>query len=144
MCTVLFVSACLVGVPCRYDGRDKRNHSINNLIRDSRVLFECPESLGGMPTPRLPSEITDGDGYDVLDGTSRVKNSEGGDVTEMFIRGARRTLEIIQKEGAAKAVLKSRSPSCGLSSIKRNGEEISGSGVTAALLKRNGIEVIEI
>lgn len=94
----------------------------------------CPEQLGGLPTPRKPAEIEGGDGGDVLDGRARVVDVDGRDVTRFFIHGARQCLRIVQEQGISRALLKARSPSCGLK---------PRIGVTAALLCRHGIEVVE-
>ena len=139
-----FISACLAGVPCRYDGKDKRNQAFLNSLRGQRLIFECPETLGGLPTPRVPGEIESGDGGDVLDGRARVLNREGRDISRPFIRGAQAFLNLMQAAGATRAYLKSRSPSCGVHAIKRKGQRVRGCGVTAALLTRNGIEVNEV
>lgn len=139
-----FVSACLVGMQCRYDGGDERDSSVLREISGKKIIFGCPESLGGLPTPRLPSHITSGTGEDVINGASTVVNEKGENVTEYFLKGAETAYEIICRWKITKAFLKSKSPSCGITSIKRNGCIIHGSGVTAALLKRNNIELVEI
>lgn len=93
----------------------------------------CPEQLGGLPTPRCPADIADGNGDDVLDGRARVIGSDGVDVTEAFIRGAEMVLEIALKQRVEEVLLKARSPSCGVERL----------GVTAALLKRNGFKITD-
>lgn len=111
----------------------------------NKVQTVCPELLGGFSTPREPAEIVGGDGEDVLDGKAKVFEKSGKDVTELYIQGAIRTLEKAQAIGATMVVLKEYSPSCG-SAIIYNGEfkgkKIAGVGVTTALLKRNGIQVV--
>lgn len=105
----------------------------------------CPEVFGGLTTPRTPNEIVGGDGDDVIDGEAKVITKDGEDVTEEFIKGARRALEIARIFNIKKAILKQRSPSCGNGKIYDgtfSGNLIEGDGVTAALFKRNGIEVI--
>jgi uncharacterized protein YbbK (DUF523 family) len=104
----------------------------------------CPEQLGGLPTPRPPSIIVDGDGEAVLRGQARVVNDRGDDVTEAFVKGARETLALAKLTGAYKAFLKGKSPSCGLRTPYCETETGSGIGVTAALLLRNGIEIVEV
>jgi uncharacterized protein YbbK (DUF523 family) len=135
------VSACLCGMPCRYNG--EKLEPVFNFL-DDEVIPICPELMGGMFTPRLPGEIVGGTGEDVLDGKARVINSEGEDVTEFFIKGAYRTLELLKKYDVKAAYLKSRSPSCGIGHIYDGTFRsvlVQGDGVTTALLKRNGITV---
>lgn len=142
--SLLLVSACLVGIPCRYDGDSCPNNQLQALAAQGKVLPLCPEVLGGLPTPRPPAEIQGGDGGDVLDGWARVKNIEGKDVTTEFLAGAQKVLHIAQRWGIKQAILKARSPSCGVGQIYNgsfSGRLVEGDGVTAALLKREGIVV---
>lgn len=134
-----------MGVPCRYDGRHCRTQEVQQLVADGKAVPVCPEQIGGLSTPRLPAEIVGGDGDDVLDGKAKVIDKEGQDVTEAFIRGAEATLRVAQTIGAKEAVLKERSPSCGSCVIYDGtfqGVKQAGQGVTAALLRRNGIKVV--
>lgn len=140
----LVVSACLAGKQCRYDGGTFDYPSIRALVEQGLAIPVCPEELGGLPTPRIPSEIVDGDGMDVLDGKARVLGKEGGDVTEAFLKGAREALRIAREAGATEAILKAKSPSCGLYQIHDGhfqGGLVEGMGVTAALFEREGIPV---
>jgi uncharacterized protein YbbK (DUF523 family) len=98
--------------------------------------------MGGLTTPRQPSEIIGGDGDDVLDGRARVVDAEGKDVTAQFIKGAMEGLAIAKRIDVKKAIMKEKSPSCGVHRIYRNGILVSGKGVLTALLMREGIEVI--
>ena len=105
----------------------------------------CPEVLGGLSIPREPAEIVGGEGEDVLDGHAKVITNTGIDVTEQFMKGANETLKIALDLDATMVILKERSPSCGSSMIysgEFNGNKKKGTGVTAALLKRNGIQVL--
>ncbi|NCB31009.1 MAG: DUF523 domain-containing protein [Clostridia bacterium] len=140
--TKLAVSACLLGTPCRYDGGAKPDEGICALAKAQGALPICPECLGGLPTPRLPSEVVGGDGEDVLNGRARVLDRAGNDVTEAFIKGAEKALALCLEAGVNTAVLKARSPSCGVGIIydgSFSGQYRAGMGVTAALLKRHGI-----
>lgn len=101
----------------------------------------CPEQLGGLSTPRPVAEIKGGDGNDVLDEKARVITIYGDDISAKIIKGAQEVMKLARMIGAKEAVLKEKSPSCGVAMIYRNGELISGIGVCAALLKREGIEV---
>jgi len=137
----VLVSACLVGIKCRYDGGDAFNDKID--IDDSAFYIPvCPEQLGGLPTPREPAEIVSGSGEDVLLRKSKVVGTEtGSDYSENFIKGAKQVLKIAQIFGCSTAVLKSNSPSCGKGKITRNGEYVAGNGITAALLMKSGVNV---
>jgi uncharacterized protein YbbK (DUF523 family) len=140
-------SACLAGVKCRYDGEARPDDSIVEMHKKGLVKLVCPECLAGLPAPRCPSEISGGDGADVLDGRARVLAEDGGDRTAAFVRGAQATLEAARRCGAKRAYLKAKSPSCGCGRIYDGaftGTLCGGDGVTTALLKRNGIEVVEV
>lgn len=132
----LIISACLLGEPCRYDGRSKPCQDIQKLKGDYLFLPVCPECMGGLPTPRPPAELQ-------RDG--RVVNREGIDVTTQYRKGAEMVLEIAQREGCEIALLKEKSPSCGKGMIydgSFSSTLIPGNGVCAALLIENGIEVL--
>jgi uncharacterized protein YbbK (DUF523 family) len=141
------ISACLAGIPCRYDGQAKGSAVMMELEKSGQVRTFCPETLGGLEIPRVPSEIVGGDGNDVLDGKAKVMSRDGVDVTAAFIRGAEAVLALCRKFGVDEVLLKSKSPSCGVGRIydgSFTGTLHSGDGVTAALLKRNSIIVVEI
>jgi uncharacterized protein YbbK (DUF523 family) len=141
------VSACLAGVPCRYDGQARCREEIAALVRSGEARVFCPEALGGLESPREPSEIVGGDGFDVLDGKARVMSRGGKDVTGEFVRGAEAVLALCRKYGAEEVLLKSKSPSCGVGKIYDGTFTNTlrpGFGVTAALLKRNRIKIVEI
>ncbi len=140
----LLVSACLVGIPCRYAGGNCSNDQLQTLAAQGDVLPLCPEVLGGLPTPRPPAEIQGGDGDDVLEGQAGVVNTEGKDVTAEFLAGAQKALRVAHRWDIKEAILKARSPSCGVGQIydgSFSGRLVEGDGVTAALLKREGIIV---
>ncbi|MEU5679996.1 DUF523 domain-containing protein [Streptomyces rochei] len=143
MATIL-VSACLRGVPCRFDGRHKASPEAEAAVAGRTVVSFCPEVAGGLTTPRRPAELVGGDGHDVLDGTARVLEDTGGDVTAQFVDGAHRALEAARRNGCTEALLMPRSPSCGRAQVydgSFTGELVAGDGVTAALLERNGVTV---
>ncbi|MCA6091348.1 DUF523 domain-containing protein [Streptomyces sp. SCA3-4] len=140
----ILVSACLRGVPCRFDGRHKASSEIDDAVGGRDVVSFCPEVAGGLATPRRPAELVGGDGHDVLDGTARVVEDTGRDVTAEFVDGARRALAAARNGGCTEALLMPRSPSCGRGAVYDGsfaGELVPGDGVTAALLERNGIAV---
>ena len=139
------ISACLLGVRCRYDGGHSRDAAAIKRHETDTLIAVCPEELGDLPTPRPPAEIVGGDGEDVLAGTAKIMTAAGGDVTDAYLRGAHQTLRIAQSHGATHVILKARSPSCGCGHIYDgtfSGTLKAGDGVTTALLKRHGIEVI--
>jgi uncharacterized protein YbbK (DUF523 family) len=138
-------SACLLGVRCRYDGKSKANEKVLALSKQEALIPVCPEQLGGQATPRPDAQIRGGDGSDVLDGRARVIESDGNDVTRYFVDGAHEVLNIARLYTIKKAILKQKSPSCGCGKIfdgTFSKTLITGDGVTTALLKNNGIEVI--
>jgi len=142
--SVILVSACLVGIPCQYDGGSCPHDQLQALAAQGGVSPFCPEVAGGLPTPRPPAEIQGGDGGDVLEGRARVVNIEGKDVTAQFLAGARKALRVAQQWGIKEAILKARSPSCGVGQIydgSFSGRLVEGDGVTVALLRREGIIV---
>ena len=131
---MMIVSACLAGFPCRYDGKARPCAQVVELVRAGKAIPVCPEQLGGLPTPRTSCEIREG----------RVVDADGRDRTEAFRRGARAVLQIAQTYGATEALLQSRSPSCGSGRIYDGSFTktlTAGDGVTARLLKENGIQV---
>ncbi|MEV7782784.1 DUF523 domain-containing protein [Kitasatospora sp. NPDC088351] len=140
----ILVSACLAGVPCRYDGRAKTSAAAVGLVEAGQAVVVCPEVAGGLATPRPAAEIVGGDGEDVLAGRARVVDVTGADCTGAFLDGARQALAAAEAAGARRALLMARSPSCGCGRVYDGtftGALRPGDGVTAALLRRAGIEV---
>jgi len=139
---VLIVSACLLGINCRFDGSHRLNIPLRKKAQKEGCIPICPEQLGGLPTPRKSVFICGGSGYEVLDGKCRVVDLESNDLTNQLLRGAIESLNIAKLFGIKKAILKEKSPSCGVNLTTSNQQVIPGSGVTAALFTREGIEVI--
>jgi len=146
---MIAISACLIGIKCRYDGKSKKNSALIKLLESEKILTICPEELGGLPTPRAPSNFVGGDGFDVLDGNAKVINSFGDNNTEAFIKGAYAALNIIRTHNVKRCFLKDKSPSCGVgcktqfsqkTNIYKNSKYLTG--VTAALLIRKGYILI--
>lgn len=132
------ISACLAGVDCKYDGKNNKNDKILKLVKEGKAILVCPEQLGGLSTPRLPSEIV------VKNGEKKVISNNGIDVTESFIKGAEETLKIAKMMGAKKAILKAKSPSCGYRKIYDgtfSGTTTKGNGITAEILEKNNIKI---
>lgn len=141
----ILVSRCLLGHRVRYDGGA---HGPFGLLerwqREGRVVALCPEVAGGLPTPRPPAEIPGGQGGQVLDGERPVLTVDGEDVSAAFLDGARQALELVRAQGIRIAVLKARSPSCGNRENydgSFSGVKVPGEGVTAALLRREGVQI---
>jgi uncharacterized protein YbbK (DUF523 family) len=119
---------------CRYDGGSKLCEKVLLLVAEGRAVPVCPEQMGGLPTPRLPAERKG----------ERVIRSDGADVTAEFVRGAEEALNLGKLVGAKKAILKTKSPSCGCGFIYDGSFThtlVPGGGVFANLCKMNGIEV---
>jgi uncharacterized protein YbbK (DUF523 family) len=138
-------SACLCGIRCRYDGRANTVRDIEELWRAGRAVAVCPEVLGGLPTPRMPSEIRGGDGAAVWAGRARVVSKQGDDVTEQFKKGAIAAFEQVAMSKISKVVLKERSPSCGSLTIydgSFTGAKVPGCGVAAAYFTSHGIALL--
>jgi len=139
---LVLVSACLLGVNCRYDGTNKRDEHVLSWLRNKTAIPVCPEALSGLGFPRLAAEIEKGDGFTVLSGKSGVFLKDGTDVTRAFLAGARESLKLARLSNARVAVLKDRSPSCGVNHIYLRGKKARGAGVLAALLVREGFTVL--
>ncbi len=130
----ILVSACLLGVKCRYCGRGCADKQIIKLSERHHLIPVCPEQLGGLPTPREPAELQAG----------RAIAKGGSDVTEAFVRGAEEVLHLARLFDCKTAILKANSPSCGHGQIYDGsfcGKRIAGSGITARLLEENGLAV---
>lgn len=131
----IMVSACLLGYNVKYDGGNNLNSELIDFLKDYEVISICPEVIGGLSIPRIPSEIIN----------NSVINKEKIDVTKEFTKGAIKTLELAKKNNIKVAILKDGSPSCGSSYIY-NGTfthtRINNLGITSKLLKENGIIVL--
>ena len=141
----VMLSACLAGMNCVYDGSNKAHPVFVKLVQSGGAILFCPEVLGGLAIPHPPSEIKGGDGSAVLRGSARVVSRDGKDVTDFFLKGARKASELAKKLKCKKAVMKARSPSCGCGKVYDGTFSrvlIDGDGVTAAMLKENGIDVV--
>jgi len=142
----VLVSACLLGENVRYHGGSARIESaiLNRWQQEGRVVGLCPEVSAGLGSPREPAETTGGDGAAVLAGVAVVLTRQGRDVTNEFLAGADRTVAVAREQGISVAVLKTRSPSCAIGEIydgSFSGRLTAGTGVTAAALRRAGVQV---
>lgn len=135
---MILVSSCLLGKPCRYDGKSSRDEATIEYLKGKKYIEVCPEVLGGLNTPRDPAEIQ------IIDDEVRIINCKGIDVTKEFFKGAEEVLKIAKENNCTKAILKAKSPSCGCGKIydgSFSGKLIEGNGVTADLLIKEGIKV---
>lgn len=131
----ILISACLAGINCKYNGGNNANDKIIDLIKKGNAILVCPEQLGGLKTPRVSAERLN----------EEIITNDGQLVTEEYYRGAEEVLNLAKRLGIQKAILKSRSPSCGTGQIYDGTFThtlTDRDGVTAELLKKNGIEVI--
>ena len=146
---MIIVSACLLGENCKYSGGNNKSENVIKYLEDKEYILVCPEQLGGLSTPRNPSEIItygNKDGNDVLSGCTKVLSNKGIDVTKNFIQGAEETLKIAKEHTAKTAILKAGSPSCGYKKIYDGtflGNKIQGMGVTAAILNKENIALLD-
>lgn len=133
----LLISACLLGIDCRYDGKNNHldNATIKKLNKKYHLVAVCPEQMGGLATPRVPSEIQ-------ADG--RVLDKNGKDVSSCFIKGAEIACSLAHMHNAKKALLKANSPSCGNKQVYDGlfrGRAVPGKGIAAEMLEKQGITV---
>lgn len=131
----ILVSACLIGVNCRYSGKSEMHCDVLKLMERHTLIPVCPEIYGGLATPRVPAEIS-GD---------KVITKDGLDVTKEYMRGAEEVLRLARLYSCKYAVMKERSPSCGFGKIydgTHSGTLTDGSGICTDLLNRNGIIVV--
>jgi uncharacterized protein YbbK (DUF523 family) len=132
---VIMVSACLLGLPTRYDGKSKPFDHVIRLAEKYTLVPFCPEQLGGLPTPRPRSEING----------NRVINEMGEDVTKNFLRGAKISVKIAEIVKPLVIILKSKSPSCGLRKVHDGsftGRLVEGIGIAAEALKDAGYRLL--
>lgn len=138
---MILISACLVGMNCKYNGKNNYNEKALELVKSGQAIPICPEQLGGLSTPRNPSEIK------IINNKKHVIDNKNNDVTEAFEKGANEVLNLAKKLNIKKVVLQSRSPSCGVEKIysgEFDGKLIDGNGILAQLLIENNIEVVDI
>ena len=138
---MILISACLCGINCKYNGKNNYNEKALELVKSGKAIPICPEQLGGLTTPRNPSEIK------IIDNEVHVIDNKNNDITKEFKKGANEVLKLAKDLNVDKVILQSRSPSCGVGRIydgSFTGKLINGNGVLAQLLIDNNIEVIDI
>lgn len=132
----ILVSACLLGEKCKYDGGSNFNETVAAFCRGKEVIAACPEISSGMGSPRVPAEIVNG----------KVTDRNGKDVDEIYRGGVEKVMEEIKGEEIGLAVLKARSPTCGVREIYDGtftGTKIKGAGIFAEALMKKGISVMD-
>lgn len=132
---MIFVSSCLLGKNCKYNGGNNKNEAVISFLKDKEYRGVCPESYGNLPCPRLPSEIR---------GES-VVNAQGEDVTKEFVLGADILLQMAKKDKPTLCILKESSPSCGVHTIYDgtfSKRKIGGMGLSAKVLQDHGFAVL--
>ncbi len=132
----ILVSACLLGRNCKYNGGNNRNEKVIQFLEGKEIIPVCPEVAAGMLVPRLPVEIRDG----------RIISIEGKDLDDAYRKGIKRTLAPLDLEDIDLAILKAKSPTCGVHEIYDgtfSGKKIKGQGLLAAALMEEGVYVID-
>ena len=130
----ILVSACLLGIDCKYNGKNNKNDKVIELLKTHDLIPVCPEIMGGLTTPRIPAEINE----------NEVITKDEKNVTKQYQKGAEETLKIAELYNCQTAILKEKSPSCGCGKIYDGtftGTLIDGDGITARLLKEHGIKI---
>lgn len=136
---MIFVSACLAGINCKYSGGNNYNEKVFDLVKEGKAIPICPEQLGGLQTPRNPVEIK------IINGNKYVIDKEGNEYTDKFRKGAEEVISLAKKLNITKMILQPRSPSCGVSKIYSGNfdrELVDGNGILAELCIKNNIEVV--
>ena len=133
---ILIVSACLLGVPCRFDGKSKTNDAVIALKKDFTLVPICPEAAGGLKSPRPPAEQRG----------KRIIDKNGKDVTDAFLKGSHKVLARAKNVGAKAGLLKANSPSCGVHAIYDGSFSktlVAGQGTAAKLLSEAGLTLFD-
>lgn len=139
----ILVSACLLGLKTRYDGKTKLHQKTLDYLEANDLLPipVCPEQLGGLPTPRPPTHFVLGDGEDIRVGKGCLSNHSGASMDSAFLTGALETLKIARLTGCDTALFKERSPSCGVHQVYLGDRIVLGQGVACALLRHEGLTI---
>jgi uncharacterized protein YbbK (DUF523 family) len=132
---MIIVSACLAGIKCAWDGKSRPSQKVIDLVKEGKAIPVCPEQLGGLTTPRPPAEKKE----------NKIITKDGKDITKEFKKGANEALKIALLVNCKKAILKAKSPSCGLNKIYDGTFSktlISDNGIFAEFLKKHNIKVL--
>lgn len=136
----IIVSACLVGKRCRYNGEDRAHAGVLRFLRGKNYLAVCPEKLAGWGVPRPPVEFHGGGAMKVAEGKAGIVDDRGRDRTASLLRGVNRALGRAVSSRAREAILKEKSPSCGVEKVYRDGKLARGEGMFTYWLRRRGIK----
>lgn len=131
----ILISACLLGVKCKYDGGSNEQTELRRLLEGHELHTVCPEMLGGLPSPRKPAELRNG----------LALCEDGASVDDAFRSGARAGLALARRLQPELVILKSLSPSCGSGAVYDGSfshVKVPGDGIFAALLKAEGFRVL--
>lgn len=135
----IIVSACLVGKRCRYNGEDRAHPGVLRFLRGKNYLAVCPEKLAGWGVPRPPVEFRGGGAAKVAEGGAKIVDNEGVDRTASLVKAVGQAVGRAVSLGAEAAILKEKSPSCGVARVYRDGRLVRGAGIFTHELKKRGI-----
>ena len=130
------VSACLLGEKCKYNGGCNYCEAVVQHVKGREVIKLCPEVKAGLGVPRTPIEIVDG----------VVKDKNGMSVDADLRNAVAQILKELKDEQIECAILKSRSPTCGVKQVYDgtfSGTLVDGMGILAEALKKAGYQVID-
>ncbi len=137
----IVVSACLAGKRCRYNGEHRAHAGVLRYLKGKRYIAICPEKLAGWGVPRPPVEFHGGGAQKTVAGEASIVDNRGRNRTRSLMRGAKRALGRALSSHATEAILKEKSPSCGVKKVYRDGRLVRGGGVFTYWLKRHGVAV---
>jgi len=137
----IIVSACLLGRRCRYNGEDRAHAGVRRFLKGKNYVAVCPEKLAGWGVPRPPVELKGGGAEKVMEGRARIVTHEGTDLTASLIRAVRKLVDRATSLRSEEAILKEKSPSCGVTKVYRDGRLVEGKGLFTHRLKDRGIQV---
>lgn len=137
----IVVSACLLGKRCRYNGEDRANPGVRRFLKGKNFIAVCPEKLAGWGVPRPPVEFRGGGAEKVMAGRAKIVSNEGADLTASLMKAVMKAVDRASSVGAEEAILKEKSPSCGVKKVYRSGRLVRGEGLFTHGLKRRGITV---
>ncbi len=139
--TQYIVSACLLGERCRYDGKDKEHPEVVRFLQNKKYVSVCPELLAGWGSPRPAVQFSGGGASEVVEGKAGIRDNLGRDRTESLTKGINEALRLVRSSDPGEAILKEKSPSCGVMQVYRDGKLTRGEGLFTHRLREKGIRV---
>jgi len=138
------ISACLLGINCRYDGTHRAldPELITKLTKTFYLIPLCPEQWGGLPTPRPPAQFFGGTGRNLLQGKAKLVDEDGRETTSYVLKAAKEILKLTDLFDIKMAIFKDKSPACGVWQVYREGQIVSGEGVVTAALRTRGVKIL--